>query len=1208
MAWSDEDLSLGSTLSNIDEESGIEYGEEESSLEEPTTATTTIKMKEDDYIPDSLKDFIAEADAALEECLNGENQLNLVQVGLGGDANTNVAADGHTNAMVGTGSVSKAAAATAASFAMGTTVPESYMDGIENDPAAQQRHNSNNNTNSVNVNAHDDILEDNEDDVGISFASTATPTPNTSFLQVSPTTSVPSDVRGGGAFDTDNGSACRPNPVHHYGTESAVKRIALNDDPGVCPDHGDSCICHLKVERRLEDYLLSKNGQGGNGDGGVSQCMEVPGQQQQGFLELGREMVADESFSSPTSTVAKQLRYGGSSSGEKVNFDADVDGDGDISMDVDDDDNENAENFLPNGNNSNNEASVPATATATNSMAFTTTDDDDDDSFFPNTDSLDIPNCDTMKQSNVSRDAAKTTVAPKTTTAPTRAKPKPKATNVPNKAVTIKKAQQKSIMKPGIIASIEKKKKLASSAAAAAAGTKPRVTRGGGRRVKTVPQSPALHTKKLRGERRYSGVGSAQSKAAVAAPSTSTSVTSSSSSGANEKSHSTTTGRRTSTSTSTVPKGPNLRTQKLHGDRQYSAVGFRDEKKEMDHSAAATAAPAGVVDGPAKTIDYKKKALTVPKSPHLNSSAKLGERKYSVVGTREVKEVNNEAADQKEIDYKKKALTVPKSPHLTSTAKLGDRKYSAVGIRGEDMMEVIHENRSTNKVVVDYKKKALTVPKAPKLISSEKLGDRKYSAVGVREEKMNEVKEEKEEGPKINYKTKALTVPKAPKLFSSEKLGDRKYSALGTRQKKTGEVVEAANTKIDWKNRKPTVPKGPSLSTATRPQREKKSKHAQTSEEKEKQAFKALPIMTGILEHKTVGIPKVQKKATTVPKPFRLQTDERIPDNKPQKTKKEDDNSQQPTTFRARAVPNFSRLQSNMQRPRVVKKTKPQPFQLKTDEIALSPRNVRISKASKDIKESLPSTTQPPKKRVITTPKPFNFTQVVRVSSPSKQRPDSNSKPFAVERVKSTKPPTTPKPFAFSSPPKKSPKPELPKDLVQFMSPTKKRKVTVPKPFRLSTATTRTKKLPAPPSTNASRTTSKRATKKVVKPPAPPQRVKKNPTKLKPFNLSSTNIKSPERKKASTDQSKVHPMPASPTRISNQEALLEDGEENVPTPTSVASTNDTKNRNDDCPVAFRRKLLLRSTRSKSRTDRGEQAQMIVNELEELSAMVSQAVI
>ncbi len=1065
MVWSDDDLSLGSTHSSVE-------GEEEGQEEFASTGGDNLMEGEEDYIPDSLRDFIAEADAALEECLSSERFSESLLGGGGIDANT----DNNTTAVIGdecnggvapptAASTSSTVTSTVTATATATIVPDD-VGGTENDPAHLNRNNN-------------DIHND-------------TSTRNSSFF------SPASDVQGG-PFDTDIGSGCRPNPVNHYGTDSAVKRIALNDDPGLCPDHGDSCICHLKVERRLEDFLLAANGNGNRNE--ASQCMEVVGGQGQqqmdfgnGYGVLARDMVADDSFSSPV--VSKQLVYDGSSGEEKAvpldNQQVDVDmmtmmmdvdeaatnektvplsvsnnGGGTVvdnnSDDIDD------ETFLPNGQN---EAFTTATVTTENEHF--------DDAFLPNSDSLDIPHCDTMKKSNVSVGVS------------AAAKTKVRTTNVSNKTVAIKK--QKRIVKPGIMASIEKKKLTTTAAKAKQTATS---TTKGGRRVRTVPKSPALNTKKLRGERRYSGVGGVRSKLV---PSTS--------SAGNENTNRI---NKNNSGSATIAM-----TQKLHGDRQSSAVGFRDEKKEMDHTAAAN----HTNNGPTKIVDYKNKALTVPKSPNLISSAKLGNRKYSVVGTREVKETKE--APQADLDYKNKALTVPKSPNLISRAKLGDRKYSGVGARREEKMEAIDENRPK----IDYKNKGLTVPKAPKLISSEKLGDRRYSTVGMREGKMEEIKEE--EVPKINYKTKALTVPKAP-----------------------------------------------TLSTAARPQREKKKKD-ESAGEKEKYEFKALPIMSGVLEQKPLGVRKVQKKAPTVPKPFRLQTDERIPDNKPQRTKKEE-KSTQSTTFRARPVPDFSRLQSTMQRSRVSKKTTPQPFQLKTEEIALSPRRVRISNASESLKKSSSSTTQAPKKRVITTPKPFNFTQVVRVSSPSRERVAPSTKAFSYDRIKSPKPPTTPKPFNFSSPPKRSPKPVVPTDLAHFMSPTKKRKVTVPKPFRLSTS--RPSKLPTPPTTKVE---SKKATRKVVKPPPPPPRVKRKPTKLRPFNLSTTNsskIKSPENK----------------------------GAVNKPRPTA---TSDTMNGNskDDCPIAFRRKLLLRSTRSNSGADRDEQAKIVVNQLEELSALVQQAVI
>ena len=67
--------------------------------------------------------------------------------------------------------------------------------------------------------------------------------------------SPPSDVRG--PYDTDMGTACRPNPASLYITDSTVRRIALNDDLDVCPDRGEGgCGCRYLTNggKSVENY------------------------------------------------------------------------------------------------------------------------------------------------------------------------------------------------------------------------------------------------------------------------------------------------------------------------------------------------------------------------------------------------------------------------------------------------------------------------------------------------------------------------------------------------------------------------------------------------------------------------------------------------------------------------------------------------------------------------------------------------------------------------------------------------------------------------------------------------------------------------------------------------------------------------------------------------------------------------------------------
>ena len=73
-----------------------------------------------------------------------------------------------------------------------------------------------------------------------------------------------SDING--PFDNALGSACRPNPTRLYQTMAEAREQALDDRPGVCPDHGDNCQCHFvpkfpvfNLEEALDAHFEKNN-------------------------------------------------------------------------------------------------------------------------------------------------------------------------------------------------------------------------------------------------------------------------------------------------------------------------------------------------------------------------------------------------------------------------------------------------------------------------------------------------------------------------------------------------------------------------------------------------------------------------------------------------------------------------------------------------------------------------------------------------------------------------------------------------------------------------------------------------------------------------------------------------------------------------------------------------------------------------------------
>ena len=1096
MAWSDDDLSLGSSFELTDKNA------DNNNTDLSNNAGHHNNSTNDDYIPESLKDFIAEADAMI-----GKFDMNQPFTPTTLTATTAITASATT-----------------------TTPKNKVGDGVEE------------------------------------FQS------------------PPSDIRG--PFDTD-GSACRPNPVHLYLTESAVKSIALNDEPNVCPDKNcphinGSCAYRLMYSSTKNNSSMSSdvttptnnnaaaaNHQHPNSTPNSiasevadtpirkldsvleNECREEEEEKNQLALQTPRNTSNDmeideknhvddkdnlitESIIS-TSHDTPQLCSSSKEHEEEM-------------MDIDEEE-VDEEDFFPSQPNEDT-IQMDGTPHDNNDEDINEEDGVDDNVFLPKSiTSLGIPHCDTMKQSNVTKRFKTSNTAATTSTTNTSLKARTKS-DTTGKQVSVKKTSS--------------------------------------RRKTTIPKSPVFNTEKRRGSRKYSGVGSSTSGTSSSLKTTK--LTSSTLLGKLFK--------KSNRRKTTIPKGPTLKTEQLHGAKQYSGASFRDETKEspqpkMDYKTKPLTVPKtpnllskkklgnrrySGVGGMQKIvtaveekqrqreIDYKTKTLTIAKAPKLSTTAKHGERKYSGVGTRIDKEkVNQEVV--KKIDYKTKKPTVPQAPKLNTTAKHGERTYSAVGKRHEETVTI---TEPIDKPVIDYKTKKPTVPHAPKLNTTAKHGERTYSAVGKRNEEVK-VMPEPIEKPVIDYKTKKPTVPHAPKLNTTAKHGERKYSAVGKRNEK---VFSPQERKLGWTNRKATVPKSFNLSTAERSPRKKKDDDVE-----DMYTFKAMPIMPGILDENRTVSRKVSKRVPTVPKPFRLQTEERIPEKIKNTNPKERKKRYSFKKFRARPVPDFTRP-SIVQTPSKPA-TEPNPFLLKTDEKAASPRKERISRASDDIRKALDMNEKRNKKRIVTTPKPFNFTHAECAASPRKQG-SSPSKLIARGRIKSPRAVTKTKPFHFHteervrspSPTHRSPRP-LMKDLLQFLSPRKKRKVTVPKPFCLST-----RRPKSPQKVKESKPVPIKKVKKHYKPPPPPPEVKRSThiTKLRPFSLSQSNI--------------------SPTKTSNDR-------------TSISSSDfSSLNRNkDDCPIEFRRKLLLRSARTRhSKGDRGEQAKKVVNQLEELSALVQQTII
>merc|ERR1712176_431568 len=81
----------------------------------------------------------------------------------------------------------------------------------------------------------------------------------------------------------------------------------------------------------------------------------------------------------------------------------------------------------------------------------------------------------------------------------------------------------------------------------------------------------------------------------------------------------------------TVPKGPKLRSQSLRGDRTYSTLGKREEDKRVS-KVNVFALPSPKDDS---SFVSSKRNTTVPKGPKLRTQSLHGDRTYSSLGKRE---------------------------------------------------------------------------------------------------------------------------------------------------------------------------------------------------------------------------------------------------------------------------------------------------------------------------------------------------------------------------------------------------------------------------------------------------------------------------------------------------------------------------------------------------------------------------------------------
>jgi len=1258
MTWSDDDISSQS-LTSVGEGLTDLIG-----MDMSTSMSMSMDEKEE-YVPDSLKAFFAEADAALEECLSAENACKNImssninttsnKTGTGNDngndsrTNNGSTKTNSTRSSTRTRSIGKnrekkktktyISPAPTLQTEISFTTASITSTSLHTSPTSNITHE---NIEQILVSSEKELFR------GVTSNNNNNNNKYSEKEMMMDSISPQSDIHGG-PYDTDIGSACRTNPANLYVTVSEVKAVALNDDPNACPDHDDGCDCTLSLftrnNRRNNNDKRKKN------DNTVRKlddllaevCVPIEEleekQQEQQMEEVKEQMEKEEdtitddenSFlpnneekEKKTSTTvvlnSPPLNYRNNNSSPPNDIPFRSTGGastGSFAKPTD------VHHFVPMPSLKSDldvviTNAINAMPHFDNQTPLDDVDDNDDDDnngmscdedFFPAGILIRTPTITTEDvNKNVTKDkdvvvdvSAQAAVKKKTLSKKASSRTSTRTSSSSFKvstaaAPTISVKAKSSASNQKKVLTVAERKKIAR------------------RRKSTVPKGPTLRTQKLHGDRKYSANGANGITTNTATTTSSNTINDNKKEGVKmnwsqraltvpespkfaskerlgnrrysavslrerveKKDETTMTNSDAAVVTiaaeapgvtvasvvqvavadkkiskrrvSTIPKGPKLKTQKLRGERKYSAVGSREEKKDeiMTDSNPTTAAVA---------VTSKRRVSTIPKGPNLKTQELRGDRKYSAVGAREEKKEKEIEDVQPVIDWKNKALTVPQAPKLASSEKWGDRRYSTVGIREEKVKDEIMTDSDPAAGKQNFKRRVSTIPKGPNLKTQELHGDRKYSGVGFREEK-----EPEEVQPVVDWKNKALTVPHAPKLVSSEKRGDRRYSAVGVREEKIQEVE--MSIKLDWINRKVTKANSPILTTANRPKRENKS---DDKENRDIRSFKAAPIMRGVLEKSTsrYGVPKIVKKALTTPKPFHLRSDERC-----QKAAENDrfESQHAPSfVFHARPLPDFSRNQSMRQSKKAV--TIPMPFNLRTSDKSSSPRRMRISMASETIQnQQLLSPTQVCKKRSFTVPKP---------SSPT------------------------------------------------LLSPTKKRRVTVPRPFHLSASASRAPSLPIPPPRTASQRVADR--KSLL------SNSKRTVTKPKPFRLSvvtkSEGPKTEGSPEGTTTSFKARPMPVynapkKTTRtkksITTPKAFKLKTEERASMkPQSDTSPEDLKKKvsefnpndkdsDDDCPVNFRRKLLLRQRANKNEEREGK-TQSVMDKLEELSALVQQVVV
>lgn len=322
--------------------------------------------------------------------------------------------------------------------------------------------------------------------------------------------------------------------------------------------------------------------------------------------------------------------------------------------------------------------------------------------------------------------------------------------------------------------------------------------------------------------------------------------------------------------------------------------------------------------------------LTIPKSPDLETKHILGKKKYSSSGPHKENnpeanpiqrafsdEVTNSKDDNASVGTQERQLTLPKAPRLSTSKKYGDKPTPTSHNIASNHLNFRDAPSCDNQTNITTRK--LTVPKAPRLSTSQKYGPKSTPTAKSNEETKK---------PSTNIETSSavkskerprVTTPK-PFHFHSQSDSTQKRPKTLTMMETVEKLLrkgfrnDSTPPAIDSNPRRLTIPKTPNF--VPPPQKTPPKSTAELEEEMmqyyKKHPFQARPVGAGVYSSSVragsvgdYGVPKVHKKSLTTPTPFELATERRAEQTLPAQST-EEIIALENKPFKARPMPDFS--------------------------------------------------------------------------------------------------------------------------------------------------------------------------------------------------------------------------------------------------------------------------------------------------------------